>query len=63
MTAPKVASVEKAKQYVIPPVMEQLRGLPNSSVVVRNGLSSAWRRVGGYKSMRRDASMQKGSVR
>ena len=41
MTAPKFTSPGKAEHYVIPPVMEQLRGLSNRSVLVRNILSSA----------------------
>ena len=42
MTASKFTSSGKTtEQYVIPPVMEQLSGLPNSSVVVRNVISSA----------------------
>ena len=36
MIAPKISSSGKADQYEIPPVMEQLRGLPKSSVMVRN---------------------------
>ena len=42
MTAPKVSSSWKIEQYVIPPVIEQLRGLPNSYVVVRIVFSNAW---------------------
>ena len=34
--APKILSSGKAKQNVIPPVMEQLMMLPNNFVVVRN---------------------------
>ena len=34
--APKLTSSLKAEQYVSPSVIAQLRGLPNSSVVVRN---------------------------
>ena len=41
ISAPKVSSSEKAEQYVIPPVMEQFRGLLKSSVVVRNIISNA----------------------
>jgi len=41
MTAPKLTFSGKAEQYIIPPIMEQLRRLPNSFVVVRNLLSSA----------------------
>ncbi len=42
--APKVTSSGKAEQYVMPSVIVQLRGLPNSSVVVWNVCSSAeWR--------------------
>ncbi len=47
MTAPKVSSSKKAEQNVIPPVIEQLRGLPKSSVVVRNVDYSAPRSGGG----------------
>ena len=45
--APKLTSSGKAKQYVKPSVIEQLRGLPKSSVVVWNVYSIAVRRVGG----------------
>jgi hypothetical protein len=45
--APKLTSSGKAEQYVSPSVIGQLRGLPKSSVVVRNVLSIASRRVGG----------------
>ncbi len=45
--APKLMSSGKAEQYVSPSVIGQLRGLPKSSVVVRNVLSIASRRVGG----------------
>ena len=45
--APNLSSFWKAEQYVIPGDIEQLRGLPKSSVVVRNVLSSTIRRVGG----------------
>jgi hypothetical protein len=45
--APKLTSSEKAEQYVSPSVIGQLRGLPKSSVVVRNVLSIAPRRAGG----------------
>jgi len=41
MTAPKISSSGKAEQYVTPPVIEQMRGLPTSSAVVRNVLSIA----------------------
>ena len=34
--APKISSSWKAEQYETPLVMEQLRGLPKSSVSVRN---------------------------
>ena len=47
MTAPKFSSFGKVKQYVIPPVVEQLRGLPKSSVVARNMLFSARQSGGG----------------
>ena len=43
MTAPKVSSSGKAEQYVIPSVIEQLRGLSMSFVVVRNVLYNACR--------------------
>jgi len=33
-SAPKISSSGKAEQYVMPPVMEQLRGLQKHSVVV-----------------------------
>jgi len=39
--APKISSSWKAEQYEIPPDMEQLRGLPKSSVLVRNVHSNA----------------------
>jgi hypothetical protein len=44
--APKLTSSGKAEQYVIPSVIEQLRGLPKSSVVVWNVYSNATRRGG-----------------
>ena len=47
MIAPKSASSGKAEQWVIPSDIEQLSGLPKSSVVVKNGESIAWRRRGG----------------
>jgi len=34
--APKILSSGKAEQYEIPPIMGQLRGLPKSSLVVRD---------------------------
>jgi hypothetical protein len=36
MIAPKLISSKKVEQYVIPSVIEQLSGLPKSSVVVWN---------------------------
>ena len=45
--APKLTSSGKAEQYVSPSVIGQLRGLPKSSVVMRNVLSIAPRRAGG----------------
>ncbi len=42
-TAPKVSSSGMTEQYVIPPAIEQLRGLPKSSVVVRNVVSNVRR--------------------
>jgi len=39
--AQKISSSGKAERYEIPPVMEQLRGLPKSSLVVRNVHSNA----------------------
>jgi len=47
MTAPKFSSSGKAELYVIPPVIEQSRGLSTSSVVIRNVLSSACLSGGG----------------
>ena len=47
MIAPKISSYGKAEQYEIPPVMEQLRGLPKKSLVARNVRSSACYSVGG----------------
>jgi len=44
MNVPNISSSGKAEQYVIPPVIEQLRGLPKSSGVMRNVDSSARRR-------------------
>jgi hypothetical protein len=42
----KISSSGKAKQYEIPPDMEQLRGLPKSSLPDRNVRSNARCRVG-----------------
>jgi hypothetical protein len=39
--ASKISSSGKAEPYVIPLVIEQLRGLANSSVLVRNVRSGA----------------------
>ncbi len=47
MIAPKRISSGKAEQYVKPLVIEQLSGLPKSSVVVWNVCSIAVRRKGG----------------
>jgi len=47
MTAPKFSFSGKAEQYVIPSVIEQLRGPPKSSFVGRNVLSSACLSGGG----------------
>jgi len=44
--APKISSSGKAKQYEIPPDMEQLRGLPKSSLSDRNVRLNAYCRVG-----------------
>ena len=41
VTAPNISFSGKAEQYVIPPVMEQLRGLPDNSIVVRKVRSRA----------------------
>ncbi len=45
--ASKVSSSRKAEQYVIPPIIQQLRGLPKSVVMVRNARSNAYRSGGG----------------
>jgi len=42
--APKIVSSGKVEQKVIPSDIEKLRGLPKSSVLVRNVDSIAWRR-------------------
>jgi hypothetical protein len=47
MTASKFPSSGKVDQYLIPPGIEQLRGLSKSSVVVNNLLSSACLSGGG----------------
>ena len=47
MIAPKTASSGRAEQYVMLSGIEQLRGLPKSSVDVRNVDSIARRRRGG----------------
>jgi hypothetical protein len=47
LTAPKVASSGKAEQHVMPSSIEQLRGLPKSSVVIRNVDFIACRSLGG----------------
>ncbi len=47
MIDPKFISSGKAEQYVTPSVIEQLSGLPKSSVVVWNVCSIAVRRRGG----------------
>jgi hypothetical protein len=44
--APKISSSGKTEQYEIPPDMEQLRGVPKSSLSARNGRSNAFCRVG-----------------
>jgi len=45
--APNTSSFGKAEQYEIPPGMEQLMGLPKSSVSERNVRSNAyWRTCG-----------------
>ena len=44
--APKISSSGKAEQYEIPPDMEQLRGLPKSSLSYKNVRSNACYRVG-----------------
>jgi hypothetical protein len=44
--APHLSFSRKSEQYVIPSVIEQYRGMPKSSVVVRKVFSSAIRRVG-----------------
>ncbi len=45
--APKISSSGKAEQYEIPPDVEQLRGLPKSSVLVRKVRPRAYWSVGG----------------
>ncbi len=45
--APKLTSSLKAEQYVRPSIIGQLRGLPKSSVMVKNVCSIAMRRAGG----------------
>jgi len=45
--APNMSSSGKAEQYEMPPDMEQLRGLPKSSVLARNVRSKAYWSVGG----------------
>ena len=45
--APKLTSSGNAEEKIIPSVIEQLRGLPKSSVVVWNVCSSTKRRGGG----------------
>jgi hypothetical protein len=45
--APKISSSGKAEHYEIPPVMEQLRGLPKSTSVARNVRSNACFIIGG----------------
>ena len=45
--APKLVSSGKAEKQVIPSVIVQLRGLPNSSVLVQNVRSKAVRRGAG----------------
>ena len=47
ITAPKTASFRKAEQQVTPFDIKQLRGLLNSSVVVKHVHSNACRRRGG----------------
>ena len=47
MIAPNLTSSRKAEQYVMLSVIGQLRGLPKSSVVVRNAVYSTIRRDGG----------------
>ncbi len=47
ITSPKFSSSGMAEQYVIPPDIEQLRGLTKSSVLLRNVLSNACLSVGG----------------
>jgi hypothetical protein len=38
ITAPKISSSGKVEHYVIPSYIEQLRGLPKSSGIARNGV-------------------------
>ena len=47
MTAPKIAPTGKTEQYVVSSYVEQLIGLPKSSVVVRNVDAVVWRSRGG----------------
>jgi hypothetical protein len=42
ITARNISSSGKAEQYVIPPFMEQLRGLPQKSDVIGNVRSRDW---------------------
>ncbi len=46
VVAPKISSSGNAKHHEIPSDMEQLRGLPKSSLSVRNVRSNAFCRVG-----------------
>ena len=46
VVAPKISSSGKVEHYEIPPDMEQLRGLPKSSLSDRNVHSNACCRVG-----------------
>ncbi len=47
ITAPKAASSGRAEQYVMPFGIEQMKGLPKSSIVTRNVISIACRSLGG----------------
>jgi hypothetical protein len=46
VVAPKTSSSGKAEQYEIPLDIEQMRGLPNSSLSDKNVRSNAFCRVG-----------------
>ncbi len=56
MTAAKVSSYGKTKQYLIPPCVEQLMVLPKSSVAVRIVFCNAWLRIRGIAQSLADLS-------